>query len=446
MMNHAPGSFRRFVRFAGLVQATAVLCAGCGTSFSADWFAGGHEEDRSQARERWDRMRSSARLQVAQRHLQAGRHDDARRELEWVLATTPDYAEASVVAAKLWLELGELARARQALQTAAALSDDAEIDYLAGIVAQRYDDPAAALAHYRRAAVNAPLVPEYLLAHAEMLFAHQRLHEASQLLESRMHDFDGNAPMCALAARIHRRLGLREPAIRRAREAARLNGGEDAELLCELGATLVWAGRYEQAIETLEPVVEHSNVDPDRPTSEGAASALDAVRLDALRELARAYVGSVRLADALAILEQLTDATPRDAAAWVWLARIAMLADRLDEADRAIRFACDATNPPEEALLLGAYIANRRGRFSRAADLARRALAADDQSFDALCLLGIALETSGDLDAAQDVFARAIAVEPESDVARSLFRKARDAAHTFESAATALSANVEGTP
>ncbi|MCZ6699228.1 MAG: hypothetical protein O7D94_09890, partial [Planctomycetota bacterium] len=132
--------FRALLATCGLV-----VCAGCEVPKTGRALLSDQKEARVDARKRWDDMRGSARLQVAERHFVAGRYDETEKELDIIHAAAPNHAEPYRLAARLWLEKGELARARDAVTRAAALSDEPEIDFLAGIVAERYDDPALAL-------------------------------------------------------------------------------------------------------------------------------------------------------------------------------------------------------------------------------------------------------------------------------------------------------------
>lgn len=399
-----------------------VFGAGCLQPGAARELTRSHAQSRAAAQERWDEMRGGARLQVAKRHLQARRYKDAERELELVIASTPDQADAYLLSARLWLELGELAKAHQAVESARACSSDAEIDFVAGIVAQRYDDSAAALAHYGRATAKAALVSDYLLAYAEMLIAEDLHLEALELLDTRMRDFDRNAPMRTLAARVLRQLGLRGPALQRAREAVRLTDAKDPGAVADLGSILVWTGRFDEAIELLEPIVA-PGTDLERSPDADRRDDTDRVfYTGVLYDLARAYLGAGRHWDAMAAVATLIETRPNDPAPRILLARAALLAGRLDAADDAISAAGQGTGSLLEVHLLDAYVALQRGDVPAAAAAAQRAVDLNGRSPDAYCLVGQAAEAMGDRESARRAYLQATQIDPGSQLGRSLLR------------------------
>ncbi|MCZ6682107.1 MAG: hypothetical protein O7B26_02915 [Planctomycetota bacterium] len=397
-----------------------VLCAGCEIPKSGLALLSDQKEARVDARKRWDDMRGSARLQVAERHFVAGRYDETEKELDIIHAAAPNHAEPYRLAARLWLEKGELARARDAVTRAAALSDEPEIDFLAGIVAERYDDPALALQRYETASTNAPRVVDYLLARIEMLLTLGREIEALALAEAGIRDFDANVGLQTLAAQIHRALGLRSPTIERAREAVRLSDDEPSAV-AELASSLVWAGRNVEAIELLRPIVPPAVVPKDSlehsPQDRDQAEELPPA--DILLYLGRAYLQDKQPVEAMQVFRRLATERPTHTLAWSFYARAAVMAGELQSAAEALEIA-RVENPSAEVYLLSAFAACRLEDFEGTNEFARRVLEYDDRIIDAYCLLGQSAEAMGEVDQAYKAYADALAIDPQSELVRSL--------------------------
>ncbi|MFQ5422698.1 MAG: tetratricopeptide repeat protein [Phycisphaerae bacterium] len=418
---------RRSARTLRWVTPVAV-CAFLGTSGCAEPSGGesarsSHEAGRVEARHRWDAMRSGARLQVAERHLRAGRLDDAKKELELALGTAPDNAGAYKLATRVWLEEGQLAKARDAVQTAAGLSNDPEIDFLAGIVAERYDDPSTALEHYMAASEKAPLVAQYVLAQAEMLVTTGRRLDALALIQSRMRDFDRNAPMRTLAARVLQLLDLREPAVEAAREAVRLSDG-DPETIEDLGLILAWAGHLDEAVEVLAPIARESERETEAADHEedGKSKASPSMppRARVLYRLGGLQLAAGQALAALRTLEELTQTRPNDAVAWTLCGRAALMAGQPERAVAALSAATRTGSAGPEAHLLDAYLAFEHGDFDHAIESAQTAIQLDKNLIVAYCVLGQSAEAVGLLDRAEEAYHDALAIDPESPLPRKL--------------------------
>ena len=272
-------------------------------------------DPKAQAKARWEAVRGSVKLQLAEEHLKSGRLDDAERALEESLALCPNDAKAFVLATRLRLEQGQLAEAREAITVAAALNDkDPEIPYFAGLVAQRYGDLESACEQFATASAAAPQVAEYVLASAETLVNLNRPVEALELLKSRLGDFDRNVPMRMLAMRICRILGLRGPAIAYGREAVRI--GDDAPALVgELGLTLVWAEQYGDAVTVLAPLIDRST-DKSKASEANSPEEGDGLSPSLIKALARAYIESDQGPKAIEVLGSLLKGKLDDRSAW----------------------------------------------------------------------------------------------------------------------------------
>lgn len=386
------------------------------------------DDQREDARKRWDAMRGGARLQLAEKHLRAGRLHPALNELLAAFEIAPDHPRVHLGLARVYLELGELAKAREAAERARALAGDAEADYVAGIVSQRYGDHGAALVRYEAAMRKAPHAPEHVLAVAETLVALRRPADALGIVSARRADFEGNSAVWLLASQIERSLGLREPAVEHAAEAARL-AADDPGTLVEYGLTLAWAERHEEAIKVLRPRFDAGlgatkDKDEQAAPAEAAAGGAPSAELppSAVNVLVRCYLAMNRPGDALDVLRRAPDG-PIDAG------RTALAAQALlmnNDPATALRFIQTMEQQGEltgEVCLLGAYAAIRCDTLDAADHFATRALSDPACTWAAHCLLGQVAEARGKVAEAFEAYRQGAADEDTSALARGLLRR-----------------------
>ena len=426
--------------------AASLAAGGCGLSDSKIFRSHTAPDRKAEARRHWDDLRGNARLQLAQRHLDAGRISDAEKELDAAMVASPEGMTPYLLATRIRLEKGELAEAREALAAARRRGDDPELDYLDGIIHQRYGEIEAALASYARAAEKNPLVPEYTLARAEMLVTLDRQAEALELVTARLRDFDRNAPLRFLAARIARNLDQKEAAVEHAQEAARLSEN-DPTAAAYLGDTLLWAGQSDAALDVLRPLVtKWLNTKPDADaeldlddegraardafartasarTSQDADAARQEFALGVMHNIAQACLATNRHRDARELLAPWVKRNPDDALSATHLARALLSLDDAPAAADVLNRAHHAATPTPESLLLLAYAELKRDRPAEAARAARAAITLDERLTPALCLLGRAEAAQGRVNQARAAYRRALAIDPDSPVAKALLQR-----------------------
>jgi len=399
------------------MAAVAWVCVGawgCQAMNDGGFFARHMSDDhRDRAQERWNGMRGNVELQVAEQHFRAGRLTEASKALQHVLAMSPQNVDAYKLACRLYIEQGELARARDAISTALLHSaDDAEAEYLAGIVAQRYGEMGRALEHYMDAQSLAPNEVEYVLAVAETWMALEKPEKALEVVEGRLTDFDGCAAIWMLAARLSRAVGLEGPTVEYCREAHRLDQG-DVWSEVEIGLTLIWAQRFGEAIEILRPLVDASVA----PTAPGGAKADDAgpVSPSVVHALARAYMAQKDWSKARAVLKPVMSKDATDATAWCLYARASLMAGDVKSAGEAISTLNRRIAPTAETLMLQAYASFLLGDYAAVSERAHQALERDTHLSAARWLIAQSrLASTGD-DHSGDGAAASPSTEAPSD-------------------------------
>ncbi|MBI5764866.1 MAG: tetratricopeptide repeat protein [Planctomycetes bacterium] len=374
------------------------LLAGCGDLNSPLLTNHNAKDRRGQAHERWDNVRGEVKLRLAKQHLDAGRLEDAEKVLDQAAGVTPKDPQVFVLLARLRLEQGRLAEARQAIVSARALNaDDAEIHYLAGMIAQRYGEVELAVDAYQSALQRMPNNANYLLAVGESLVAVGRDIDALELIEGRAADFDSNAPVQMLAARICRLVGLRNTAVEHAREALRITP-DDPFVIADVAELMLWAGRYQEVIATLQPVTDRAG----NKQTQAAASPQYSVTSGIRRCMASAYLALSRPADAMRALDPVMSGAELDDATRILFARAALDAGDFTLADRTLQPLRAAGQPALEVLLLSAAISFESGDRATARSYAARALIQDAKSLEARRLLdvcdGVARRPSDDSD------------------------------------------------
>lgn len=395
------------IAFAALLIPMLSGCEGLNSKLLNTHFGKG---GRHEAKERWDTVRGGVKLQLARQHLKSGRLEEAQRALEEALSISPNDPQAYVTATQLKLEQGQLGEARQAITLATLLkTDDPEIQFLAGLVSQRYGDLAEAYEHYSSAAQLAPQNAAFLVAQTEVLIALDRPIDALELIEPRLRDFDQNASLRQLAARITRILGLRGPTIEYAREAFRL-GREDPQLAIELGLALIWAERFREAIVVLGPQVERAE---GMACGEAdAAATASRVLPSTACALARAYLQTGQFEAAAKVLRRVMRDCPDDSLSWRLFAHVSVRTGDLEAAAEALSKLREHGEMTAETWMLAGYVALRRGDLFTALDAGRRAIMEDASLAAAHFLLGETAAALGDLTDARSAYTEALRLDP----------------------------------
>jgi tetratricopeptide (TPR) repeat protein len=396
------------------VLACALAATGCRQPDGGLWSTHLSSRRKADAREHWDAIRGGVKLQLARKSLEAGRLDEAGRLIEAAVSMAPKEPEALLLLARLRLEQGRLAEARQAIAAATGLhSPDPEVPYWAGVVHERYGERERALQCYTAASEASPNHAAYLQARVEALVALDRLGDALALVQARLDDFDSNIPLRLIAARVCRELGLRGPAAEFARQAAGIDGSDSA-IAAGAGTILSWAGRYDEAIRVLEPVVS-------RPApADRAGRPETAPGTEVLHALATAWLEVGRNADVLRLLAPVVDGPASDIISAALYARAAIAQDNASAAEAALEAAHRGHSPTPETLLLSAWLALRRNNAGAALRLADEALRLDQASIQACCMKGQASEAVGRIREARDCYQRAIDLDPRAELPRTL--------------------------
>jgi len=295
----------------------------------------------------WSSVQARIKYQLAVDSFQAGQLEQSDKYLQESIGLDANVAAPYMLLAKILLERGEIATARETLEEAARRGgDDPPMDYLRGVIAERYGRFEDALAWYRRASDRDAMNAHYVVAVGETLVALGRFDDALALAREHWTDFEQNATLRAMAAGVYTLLGRYEEAADAYHEAVRI-APEDDLVQWQFGSALVRAGRCEEACVVLA----------------AATSEKKEVPPSALIDLGRCHLELNRPDEAKAVLRRAVAGAPQNATAWNWLARAALASDDLLTARRAGTRAVDLKPADSEHAVLLAYVCWRQRDF-----------------------------------------------------------------------------------
>lgn len=395
-----------------------------------------HRDAKVQAQQRWAHVRGRVRYRLAQQQYEAAQLQDAVKTVTESIALDPNQADAYVLLARTYLELGKLASAQRALEVARRLElTSPDLCYMQGVILEQRNQFESATTMYARARTMNPANVDYLVAQAECLVALDRPGEALRLLDDNIDRLDDEGTVAALAAHVAVLLGDVDGASDRyrralsAQSAARIpyqnpRGfneagewlepvGHDVALIAEeLGRLLVGARRYDEALSVLSPLVmEGTEGQRDGGTNGGRG----AVR----RAVATCHLALGDPASAKAVVTEYAYAHPDDALAQLLLAKAAIATGDVLTALRAVDLVQQHAPNHPELWMVRAAVQWKRGRQAAAAADLYDVIQNNPNDVEAHCLLAEVLHAQQQLPASRTYFQRALKIDPGCAWARA---------------------------
>ena len=144
-----------------------------------------HQAARQEAKEQWDQVRSSVKLQLARQQFDARSFDEAASTCVEVIGLNPKQTEAYVIRTRALLELGKTQAALQTVELARQADLwCADFAYTLGVLAEGRGELEEALEHYREARTLGAEEADFIEAEAECLVALHREREALTLIDA----------------------------------------------------------------------------------------------------------------------------------------------------------------------------------------------------------------------------------------------------------------------
>ena len=389
-----------------LTIGICVLLGGCNTGPP-------QKEARQLAEKRFSHQKAKIKYLLAFEQFQNGQTDKARDSVSEAIGLYSEEPAYFLLLAKVYLEAGELSKAREVLyHIANSESPTAEYSYLSGLVAERYGGLDQALDFYREAHELAPRKTVYLMAYGETLISLDHPQEVLYLIEDHVQRADNHARLWVLEGEALNMLGRYEEAALAYRRAL-VEFQDDRSLLESYAMALFRARRYADALIPLESL--RTELEDQTP-------------LHALEALARCCLETEDYARGATYLWEVTRRDPGDAGAWRMLTQCSLAVDNLSAAklaaERAVALSPDQ---PGAHTMLGFVLVKLRDWVE-----ARRVLAAayeaDSNDVLALCLLGHVLETTGPPRRAVQYYERALQADPDDALAQHFYAHLRNGA------------------
>ncbi len=384
----------RIAIFFGL---TVVLLTGCSSPAKKDV--------KQEVTQQWKDARAGVQFAMAKQQYEAGSLPAARKSIDSAIALSPNNLSSLLLSARVHIEQGELAEAETDLNRASILNDTVgEIDYLHGVVAQRWQRNDAALAHYHLAATKAPTELAYVLAEGETLVSLGRTDEALTLLQNKVVYFEHSAAIRDAVGQLLVQAGRHAEAIDMLRRGAAL--APDEWIVREhLALALYYGSEYREAADVLNRLLIQKQY-------------LD--RADLHTALGECYLQLNRPREARASFDRATQLEPSSATLWVRLGKSAVAVDDLRRADLSIRKALSLDPTLAEAHLLSGYVKLKQNRLADAIESFNQASALDRRDTVALCMIGYVLEKLDRPAQAIEYYSKALQLRPADDLATRL--------------------------
>jgi len=362
-----------------------------------------HPQAKQMAEQRWNEVRAGVKLQLARQQYDGGLFDDVVRTVTEAIALDSTRPESFVLLSQANLELSKRASAEQALEAARRSGlDSADLRYMRGVILELRSNHHAAVAEYAQARMmNADNV-DYLVAQVECLVVLDRPEEALALLDENLHRFDSNGTIAVLAGRIAGLLGDWDGAAKRLEQSGVILSANPV-VAEELGLLLVRAGRCQEAVALLRPLIEAAGESESGAVRRGVATC------------------SLALGDPTSAMDVLIDYARshlQDEPAQLLLAKAALEKNDLLTAARAADLAEQLAPGRGDTALVRAAIQWRRTEYAGAAETLYELLEIEPANEEAYCLLAEVLRAQGQDAAARDCLERALRINPSCNLAR----------------------------
>lgn len=372
------------------------LVAGC---------AAEKDTPRQQVHAQWNGARAGVLYGLAKQQVDSANLADARKSLDEAIKLQPDSVVIRLLSSRVRIELGQLDAGVEELNFVLKTDpNNAEAAYLMGVVMQRWEKSEDALKWYSQAAEKNSAEPAYILARAETLVALSQYREALGYLQDRVSYFETSAPIRDAIGQLMVSNGQYVQALPILRQAMIL--AQDDSLYAEHYAlALYYAGDFREALALLEKLNSGKK---------------EALRADLLLAQAQCLLSVDRPRDARDLLQDLAIKNPALSSVWIALSHAHLACEDADRSELSISkaLALDPANP--QAHLMRGYIRLSQNRLDDALAAFTKAAALAPADPMPLTLQGYVLELKGDSAKAMDLYAQALKIRPKDVLASQL--------------------------
>jgi len=363
------------------------------------------KDNKAAALKQWQEARAQVLYGLAKDQYKNGQFENCRSTVNDALKLAPENVNLRVLSARLAIEQGQLEVADKELSKARQVDPkNAEIDYLSGVIYQRWQKHETAYEYYVSASDKQPAELAYIMAKSEMLVAMDREKEALSLLQEKMNYFE-HSPVIRDAVG---QLLVQEAKYKEGAEILRqasILGPDDLTIREHLAMALYLAKDYRAAADELTKLTNDEKY---------------AKRSDLWMALGECQMQMNDSRAARRSFDTATQLNPNLSSAWLSLGRAALQANDLKRAEIAWKRAMSIEPENAQAHLLAGYVRLRQGKKDEAIASFRKASALDPKDTVSLCMIGYTLERMGKNDEAVKYYAKALKIKPNDDMARKL--------------------------
>ncbi len=361
------------------------------------------------AKRQWNSARAAVLASLARSQYDAGNFDACAKSIDDALALDPRSAPLHVLRARLCIEQGKLDQADRALGAARTIDGkDPEIDYLAGVICQRWQRPLEAMQCYERASTKAPAELAYVLARAEMLVALDRRAEALAILREKLVYHENSAAIRDAVGQLLVQESKYADAAKVLKQASILTPDE-LGIREHLALALYYAADYAEAETVLERLLKNEKY---------------ATRADLQAAMGECLLQQGKAREARDSFESAAQLQGGSCAIWLGLAKAAIKLKDQGRAELSLRKALSLEPANSEANLMLGYVRLQQNRLDEALAAFKKA-AANSRDPVSLCMCGYVLERMGKAGEAIDYYAQALKIKPDDDLAASLMSSVR---------------------
>ncbi len=354
---------------------------------------------------KWNQQRAGVMHSLARDQYRTGDFDKSRKTLDQAMVLDPENVALFVLSAKLAIEQAHLERGERDLLMARELDpQNAEPEYLLGVIYQRWQKLDLALECYTRASEKSPAELAYLLARSEMLVTLDRNAEALALLQEKVVYFEHSAAIRDAVGQLLMQEGRYREACDVLRQASVL-ATDDSTIREHFAMSLLHTGNHAESAVVLKRLLD----DPAYTR-----------RGDLWTALGECQIQSNQSRESRSSFELATQLQPASVTAWLGLCKAAMACNDLRRADLAIRKAFAIDPADAQVHLLMGYVRLRQGKHPEALAAFRKASALDPEDGTSLCMIGLVLEQTGRGEQAMRYYAQALRLDPRDRLAMSL--------------------------
>ncbi|MBN1816625.1 MAG: tetratricopeptide repeat protein [Sedimentisphaerales bacterium] len=364
-----------------------------------------YQQRKAQARLRYERATSQAKVPLARNYFEEGRTEDAQKILGACLTADPANAQAHLLMGEIQITQGRTDEAKTHFEN--ALETDPRLHkawaYL-GSIAHEQKQPARAIECHQKALDLEPLHIEYILAVAECHVLQGDYDQAQSLLHAKMQMLPGDVDLRIAVANIKHRVGDLTGATADYRQALVLDE-DNTEIMESLGYCYIAQDQWPQAAQMFERLAARSS---------GA-------RKTAYQQiLAMCNMNAGQYGRAVGLYNDLSVEYRDDAQLWLQMGRAALGSNEPDRALACAKRALALHPNWEDAIAVKACAHYLNADYVGAIDTFRSLTSSAKLGGFAWLMMGRSYQQIGQLTQAQKAYEQAARLTPDSKLVSML--------------------------